>query len=484
MTVRLCPSGFREYDARWRLPDQINVAGMRLVGRGLAAQMHHRGAGRDIVVGHDFRSYSADMKDGLVSGLIDGGVRVHDIGLSLSPMAYFARQHLGIGPVAMVTASHNPNGWTGVKMGFSFPLTHGAEEMLNLKRIVFSGRFEPEDAGVVQQVPGVKTAYLNDLLREGPVSRAIRVVCGAGNGTAGAFAPDMLRGLGLEVIERHCTLDHSFPHYNPNPEALEMLEDIGRIVRENRADMGLCFDGDGDRIGVVDAQGDPVSADKLGLVLARHIAQGHPNPHFIADVKSTGLFETDPILRAGGARVDYCQTGHSYIKRRLHDTGATAAFEKSGHFYFNQPFGRGYDCALRAAVILCRCLDQRSDQDLKGLVAELGDSWCSPSLSAQCADEHKYQIIARLTQRFKDMMKADIPFAGRQMTQVLTINGARVLFKDGSWGLVRASSNTPTLVVVCESMISHEDLRVIVAAFTDLLTAEPEVGAYDQGLPD
>lgn len=482
MTVRLCPSGFREYDARWQVPDQLNAAGMHQVGRGLATQMRRRGCGDDIVVGHDFRSYSPTMKEGLVSGLIEGGAQVHDIGLSLSPMAYFARDHLGIGPVAMVTASHNPNGWTGVKMGLIAPKTHGTTEMTELKQIVLAKDFEPSARGAVKHIPDVKAAYLQDLLKDGPLKRKLRIVCGTGNGTAGAFAPDLLRSLGADVIERHCTLDHSFPHYNPNPEALEMLQDIGSAVCENGADLGLCLDGDGDRLGAVDETGRPLSADRLGLVLARHLSQTQNDCHFIADVKSTGLFATDPVLRGAHARVDYCQTGHSYIKSALHDTAATAAFEKSGHFYFAPPIGRGYDCALRAAVTLCRCLDHEADRSLKALVSDLGKSWCSPTLSPYCADDRKYDVVHRVTRRLITHMQAGKPLAGRQISDVLTINGTRAVFDDGSWGLVRASSNTPTLVVVCESMNSQDDLRRIVAAFKELLHNEPDVGAYDQGL--
>jgi phosphomannomutase/phosphoglucomutase len=239
------PAGFREYDARWRYPDDINLAGMEALGLGLGTQMRERGLAPRIVAGHDFRSYSREVLDALIEGLVNAGIEVLDIGLSLTPMAYFAQFHLGVDAVAMVTASHNPNGWTGVKMGFEPPLTHGPEDMARLRDIVLGHQGEQHPGGGCEPIEGVREAYIADLTRDFRMTRPLRLVCATGNGTAGAFAPEILERIGVEVIGRHTELDHSFPHYNPNPEALEMLHDMGQAVRKSGADFGLGFDGAG-----------------------------------------------------------------------------------------------------------------------------------------------------------------------------------------------------------------------------------------------
>ncbi len=482
MTMRLSPSGFREYDARWRFPEDIDLSGMRSVGLALGTQLMRRRIGPQIILGHDFRSYSPSVKDALAEGLQMAGAHVRDIGLSLSPMAYFAQAHLDIPAVAMVTASHNPNGWTGVKMGFDHPCTHGPEDMEELREIATTGDWTVQGGGRIDRVDGIKEAYLADLTNGPGLSRPLKIVCATGNGTAGAFAPDLLRRLGAEVVERHCQLDHSFPNYNPNPEALEMLHDMAQAVRASGADFALGFDGDGDRCGVVDAQGNEVFADKMGLILARDMARAHPGSHFLADVKSTGLFATDPVLAEHGACVEYWKTGHSHMKRRLRDTGALAGFEKSGHYFIGPPIGRGYDCGLRVAVEICRLMDRHPLKSLSDLVDELEPCWTSATLSPACPDDQKYAVVARMRDRLEQMQQAGEKIAGRRIAGMLTVNGARVKLEDGSWGLIRASSNTPNLVVVCESMQSAEDLRHIFDGFNALLQQEPSVGAYDQTL--
>ncbi|UWQ15103.1 phosphomannomutase/phosphoglucomutase [Aliiroseovarius sp. M344] len=484
MTMRLCPSGFREYDARWRYPDDIDLIGLQAVGLGLGTQLMRHGKGPQIIVGHDYRSYSTAVKNALSDGLIQAGAHVLDIGMSLSPMAYFARSHLNVGAVAMVTASHNPNGWAGIKVGFDDPCTHGSDAMMELKNIVLAQDFRRSEGGKIESVEGVKEAYLKDLVYGISIRRPLRVVCATGNGTAGAFAPDLLRRLGIEVIERHCVLDHSFPNYNPNPEAVEMLSDIGAAVRESAADFGVGLDGDGDRIGVVDDAGNPVFADKLGLVLARNLAGEKPGARFLVDVKSTGLFTTDPVLSSHNAVVEYGKTGHSFVKQRLKDTGALAAFEKSGHFYFGAPIGRGYDCGLRAIVELCKLMDHHAAKTLAALVEELQPSWNSPTLSPACPDDQKYQVIKHLIERFRQIQTRGDLIAGRKIANIQTINGARVQLEDGAWALVRASSNTPNLVVVCESFTGKADLRAIFADIDNILCEEPMIGAYDQTFQD
>lgn len=274
-----------------------------------------------IATGHDFRGYSSSIKLALITGLMASGCTVYDIGLAVTPMAYFAQFHLDVPAVAMVTASHNDNGWTGVKMGASRPLTFGPDEMSRLKELVLSAAFDLSGGGSYAFRPDVVDAYLADLTNRAPFSRKMKVVAACGNGTAGAFAPRVLSALGVDVIPLDCELDHTFPNYNPNPEDMEMLHAIRDEVLKTGADIGLGFDGDGDRCGVIDNEGDEIFADKVGVMLARDLSKIYPQPTFVVDVKSTGLYATDPELLSAGVVVDYWKTGHSYIKRRVNALG-------------------------------------------------------------------------------------------------------------------------------------------------------------------
>ena len=476
----IAPTGFREYDARWRYPEEINLPGMTALGRGLGTQMQRRGLRPEIAVGNDYRDYSLAIKQALILGLVQAGIRVKDIGPALSPMAYFAQFHLDAPAVAMVTASHNPNGWTGVKMGFERPLTHGPEEMAELKSIVMEGAGETHEGGGWEVVKGVRDAYLDDLAGDFRLSRKLRVVCATGNGTASAFAPALLERIGAEVIPLHTELDYAFPNYNPNPEAMEMLHDMARVVKDTGADLALGFDGDGDRCGVVDDTGEEIFADKVGVIMARDLGKLYPGATFVADVKSTGLFAADPELRELGVKADYWKTGHSHMKRRVKEIGALAGFEKSGHYFLAEPVGRGYDDGMRVAVELCRILDRNPESGMSDLRAALPRTWSTPTMSPFCGDTEKYEVLARIVGKLEASAAAGETIGGRAIDRVVTVNGARVILDNGAWGLVRASSNTPNLVVVCESPESEAEMRAIFADLDAVIRTEPAVGAYDQ----
>ncbi len=473
------PTGFREYDARWLFREEINLMGAQALGLGLARLLKELGVPREIVVGHDFRSYSASIKLALTAGLMAGGAKVSDIGLAITPMAYFAQFALDTPAVAMVTASHNENGWTGVKMGAARPVTFGPEEMARLRDIVVGGDYGYEAGGGYQFVPDFPARYIADLTKRPKFSRRIKVVAACGNGTAGAFAPELLSALGAEVIALDCDLDFTFPRYNPNPEDLHMLHAMAAAVRESGADLALGFDGDGDRCGVVDNEGKEIFADKIGVMLARDLSKLHPNAAFVVDVKSTGLFATDPALRANGVKIDFWKTGHSHIKRRVRDLKALAGFEKSGHFFFNAPVGRGYDDGFVTAIAILDMLARNPEKSMADLYRDLPKTWASPTMSPHCADEVKYAVADRVVARFQAMQARGEPLAGQPIRDLMTVNGVRVTVEDGAWGLVRASSNKPELVVV-ESPVSAARMRAMFEAVDAVLRENPEVGAYNQ----
>jgi phosphomannomutase / phosphoglucomutase len=474
------PTGFREYDARWLYPKDINLMGLNAIGLGLATLAGKRRLAKRFVVGHDYRSYSGAVKQALIAGLLAGGAQVNDIGLALSPMAYFAQFELDVDGVAMVTASHNDNGWTGIKMGFARPLTFGPEEMAALKDLVLSGQGETAPGGSYVFVPDLADRYIRALTAGPKLTRRLKVVAACGNGTAGAWAPRVLEGIGCEVVPLDCDLDFNFPRHNPNPEDMKMLHAISEAVLANQADVGFGFDGDGDRCGVVDNEGHEIFADKVGVMLARDLSALYPNARFVVDVKSTGLFMTDPVLAANGARTLYWKTGHSYMKRHTFEQKALVGFEKSGHYFFQPPLGRGYDDGFLAAIAVCHMLDRAPGKSLADLERELPKTWGSPTMSPHCADEVKYAIVDKITAQYKEAASNGTTVAGQKIRELVTVNGVRVVLQDGTWGLVRASSNKPELVIVVESPTSEANMRAIFADIDGRLAKCPEVGEYNQ----
>jgi phosphomannomutase/phosphoglucomutase len=282
------------------------------------------------------------------------------------------------------------------------------------------------------------------------------------------------------VVPLDCELDHSFPRYNPNPEDMKMLHAISEAVLAHKADVGLGFDGDGDRCGVVDNEGHEIFADTVGVMLARDISAQYPNATFVADVKSTGLFMTDPVLQANGAKALYWKTGHSYMKRYTFEQKALVGFEKSGHFFFQPPLGRGYDDGLVAALAVCDMLDRAPDKSMADLRRALPKTYQSPTMSPHCDDEKKYGIVDQIVAEYEGIAKSGGTIAGQSVRDLVTVNGVRVTLADGTWGLVRASSNKPELVIVVESPVSEANK---IAMFRDIearLAKHPEVGAYNQ----
>ncbi|WP_440925169.1 phosphomannomutase/phosphoglucomutase [Candidatus Pelagibacter sp.] len=478
--VKIDPYGFREYDARWLYKKDINSTGIENLGRGFGTQVkiHTKKENPRIIVGHDYRSYSEEIKVALKKGLMSTGCSIEDIGLSLSPMVYFAQFNLDADAVAMVTASHNENGWTGVKMGIKKGLTHAPEEMKELKEITLNEKFIT-GKGYEKQIKDFAKIYKDNLINKNKIKKKIKAVVACGNGTAGVFAPDILKGIGCEVIELDCNLNWDFPKYNPNPEDLEMLHEIAKVVKENNADIGFGFDGDGDRVGVIDNDGNEIFSDKIGLLIARNLSSEHKNSKFVVDVKSTGLYSKDKILLENNCETIYWKTGHSHIKRKVNTEKALAGFEKSGHFFFNRPLGFGYDDGINSAIQVCHLLDNQNKK-ISQIINELPKTFQTPTMAPFCKDEEKYIVVEELVKKIKKLKENKTEIDGQIINDILTVNGVRFSFEDGSWGLIRASSNKPSLVIVTESPTSDERKKKIFDFIDDLLQKTGKVGEYDQ----
>ncbi len=475
--IKIDPLGFREYDARWLYPEDIDKEGIKLVGKGFGTQVTKKNKNPKVTVGHDYRSYSEEVKKNFVDGLISTGCNVEDLGLCLSPTVYFSQFKLNSDAVAMITASHNENGWTGIKMGIEKGLTHCKEEMSELKDIVLNKKFST-GTGSYKEIKDFNTVYINELSNN-KIKKKIKVVAACGNGTAGIFAPKILNAIGCEVIELDCNLDFNFPKYNPNPEDMKMLHEIAKCVKENNADVGFGFDGDGDRVGVIDNKGNEIFADKIGLLIARNISNQYPKSKFIVDVKSTGLFEEDEILKKNNCKTLYWKTGHSYIKRKVNEENAIAGFEKSGHFFFNKPLGYGFDDGINSAIQVCHLLSNQ-DKSMNEMIENLPKTFQSPTMAPFCKDEEKYGLIDELTNNIKKLKTDNMQIDGLNITKILTVNGIRFTLEDGSWGLIRASSNKPSLVIVTESPTSDKRKKEIFNFIDNLLQKSGKIGEYDQ----
>ncbi len=478
--MKINPNGFREYDARWIFKKDIDLEGITSLGKGLGSQIinHTKKKNPRVIIGHDYRSYSEKIKKALTEGLTSTGCNVEDVGLSLSPMVYFAQFNLNSDAIAMVTASHNENGWTGVKMGIKKGLTHAPEEMMELKDITLNSKFKL-GKGKIKKIDNFKNIYMQNLIEKNKLNKKIKAVVACGNGTAGIFAPNILEGIGCEVIKLDCELDWTFPKYNPNPEDLKMLHAISKAVKDNDADIGFGFDGDGDRCGVIDDKGNEIFSDKIGLLIARNLSRLYKNSKFIVDVKSTGLYSNDTVLKNNKCKTIYWKTGHSHIKRKVNIEKALAGFEKSGHFFFNAPLGYGYDDGINSAIQVCHLLENQNKK-MSEIMHELPITYQTPTMAPFCKDEEKYKVVDNMVKEVQKAKQNNNKIDGQSIKDVLTVNGVRFTLEDGSWGLIRASSNKPSLVVVTESTTSDVRMKKIFDFIDSLLQKTGKIGEYDQ----
>lgn len=455
-------SMFREYDIRGRIADdELNLEACDRIIRGFGAFLSRRGITRS-VLGFDNRKDSPAYAEVAQKALVESGIEVLDIGLALSPVMYFAQYHLESLGGVMVTASHNPDGWLGFKLGFGYSKTLGPDEIKELYSII-----EQEDyvkgEGSVRHVR-VREAYLDAILSRvklNPDAPPPRIVIDAANGGAGVFAYELFQKLGCLTFQLYCDPDVRYPQYFPNPSEMKARQRLAEMVTHPyiQADLGMGFDGDGDRVGVQDENGANVWSDKILLLLAKGLLEKKKGAKVVFDVKCTQALE-DEVKRLGGEPI-MCKTGHSFVKAKLHETGAELAGERSGHIFVAEDY-YGFDDALFAAAKLLEYLSYQG-KPISKVLDDLPQFVTSPEIKAHCADDVKYGVVDKLVEEFK----------GEYGDKVIDINGARVQFDDG-WGLVRASSNLPELVLIFEAK-TEERMREIRQLFRDKLSRHPEI---------
>jgi phosphomannomutase len=441
----LNPHIFRAYDVRGRVGVDVNPDVFRQVGRAYATLVRQRG-GRTIAAGQDNRESSAALRAAFVEGVRAAGVDVVDIGVVTTPMLYFATAHWRLDGGANITGSHNPVEYNGVKMVHPGAGPLAEDEIQGLRRTIEEGRFATGGGGLTARSP--RDDYFDTIAALVRPARPLRLVADAGNGIAGTYAPALLRRLGCVVDELHCESDGRFPNHLPDPEDPANVEDLQARVCETRADLGLAWDGDADRVGVVDEQGRRHEADLVLAILARDLLARHPGAKVVFDVKSSQAL-VDDITRHGGVPVMW-KTGHSHLKRKMRDDGILLGGEVSGHMFFAEGY-YGVDDGILAA---CKIVEIVSRQP--GPASRLFDSiehlHATPELKAPCPDDRKFQVIDEVA---RDM---------RTRYATIDIDGARVLFPGGGWGLVRASNTNPYLTLRFEARTEGEikDMKRVV----------------------
>ncbi|HET7874752.1 MAG TPA: phosphomannomutase/phosphoglucomutase [Methylomirabilota bacterium] len=425
--MNLNPFIFRAYDVRGKVGIDITPEIFAEVGRAFGTLVRRLG-GRTIALGMDNRTTSPPLKEGFAAGVLGTGVDIVDIGVNHTPLMYFAAAHWKLDGGATITGSHNPVSDNGVKMVHAGALPLTEDEIQGLLATIRSGAFE-RGAGT-RSPRNPREDYFSAITGSVRMARRLRVVVDAGNGIAGSFAPELLRRLGCEVTELYCESDGTFPNHLPDPEMAENVQDLIAKVLEVGADVGIAFDGDADRVGIIDERGRRHEADLLLALLARDLLRRHPGAKIVFDVKSSQVLIDD--VRAHGGEPVMWKTGHSHLKRKMREDGILLGGEVSGHMFFAEKW-YGVDDGILAS---CKFLElvARQDKPVSALFDTLPHVHATPELKAPCPDDKKFQVVAELARDF------------RQRYETVAIDGARILFPEG-WGLVRASNTNPYLTL-------------------------------------
>jgi phosphomannomutase/phosphoglucomutase len=434
--VQLDPGIFRAYDIRGVVGKQLTPQVAARIGQAIGSVMAEQGL-TDIVVGRDGRLSGPELAGGLIEGLRKAGRNVIDVGMVPTPVVYFAAYHLRAGSGVAVTGSHNPPDYNGFKIVIGGETLSG-DAISDLYDRIADGRLHQADPGLLTQ-HDVSADYVQRVADDVQIERPLKVVVDAGNGVAGEIGPRLLEAIGAEVIPLYCDVDGTFPNHHPDPSEPHNLQDLVATVKRFDADIGLAFDGDGDRLGVVTREGRIVFPDRLLMLYAADVLQRNPGALVIYDVKCTGKL-SDYILRHGGSPLMW-KTGHSLIKSKMRETEAELAGEMSGHFFFKERW-YGFDDGIYSAARLLEILAGRLESPSE-VLDELPDSISTPEIKVP-VEEGPHAIVARFA---ASAQVEDSPFAGARLT---TIDGLRADFNDG-WGLLRASNTTPVLVLRFEA---------------------------------
>lgn len=449
------PEIFKAYDIRGIVDQSLTPEIVRQIGQAIGSEALEAGDSA-VIVGRDGRLSGPDMVTALTEGITAAGCNAIDIGMVPTPLTYFATHHLGIGAAVSVTGSHNPPDYNGLKIMVGTHTLAG-ERIQGLKHRI-EAQTVAHGAGQQSQ-EDVVPAYLRRVTEDIQLDRPLRVVCDCGNGVAGMLAPRLLREIGCEVIELFSEVDGHFPNHHPDPSVPENLEDLIAAVREHQADLGLAFDGDGDRLGVVTNTGKVVWPDRQMILFARDILSRHPGAEIIYDVKCTRLLP-DAIAAAGGKPTMW-KTGHSFIKAKLRESDAALGGEMSGHLFFKERW-YGFDDALYAAARLCEVL-ARTDDSADTVFSAIPDTVNTPELKLEMDEGEHYELIAEL------VAAADFPDG-----TICDIDGIRVDFDDG-FGLARASNTTPTVVMRFEGANESALQRIQDAFRRQLIALRPHL---------
>ncbi|NVM22626.1 MAG: phosphomannomutase/phosphoglucomutase [Desulfobacterales bacterium] len=425
------PQIFREYDIRGIVGKDITEKDVVLIGKGVGTYLRAENRSK-VSVGRDCRLSSGRYVDLLTEGLLATGCDVVDIGVCPTPVFYFSIREFKTEGGVMVTASHNPPEYNGFKLCSGYDTLFG-EYIQKLHHIVESGNFA-EGSGSEETADAV-TPYRKFLHENLEISRPLSVGIDAGNGTAGVVAAPVIKDLGCEVFDLYCDMDGNFPNHEPDPTVLKNMQDLVALVRKEGLDVGIGYDGDGDRIGVIDEKGDIIWGDKLMIMYAREILSRKPHATFISEVKCSQTLYDD-IEKRGGRAIMW-KTGHSLIKQKMKEVRAELGGEMSGHMFFADRY-LGYDDAIYAS---CRLLEilAATGKTISELLSDVPKTYTTPEIRVPCPDETKFQVVKGVTEYF------------RKRNKIIDIDGVRILFEDG-WGLVRASNTQPKLVLRFEAL--------------------------------
>jgi len=453
------PQIFREYDIRGLVGLDLTEDVVEKLGRGLGTMVRRQG-GRWIVVGRDCRESSTRFREAICKGITSTGLHVLDVGVVPTPVTYFAANTLPVDGLAMITGSHNPPEYNGFKVGGGKTTFHGAE-IQELRKLIEAGDFERGSPGKVIQFD-IVTPYMHFIRQTLAVGRkGMRIVVDAGNGTGGVVAVPLFRAMGFEVVPLFCEMDPTFPNHHPDPTVTKNLEDLIRTVKREKAEVGLAYDGDADRLGVIDDAGNILWGDQLMILYARSVLREVPGAAIVGEVKCSFTLYDD--IQAKGGRPIMWKTGHSLIKAKMKEERAELAGEMSGHIFFRNRY-YGFDDGIYSSARLLEILT-REKRKLSELLLDVPKTFSTPELRVETGEEKKFEIVRRATEAFR-----------KQGYRIIDVDGVRVTFPDG-WGLIRASNTQPLLVLRFEAKTPErlEEIRKLVE--TTLESVKTEVGA-------